>query len=84
MSKIRPLARKFSLEHPPDDRKEWEGVPLEERLQAVWEMALFWAELEREEARRRGEEVELSTERLLPVARKRALGPKPRGPRETP
>lgn len=84
MRTVRPVARKFPLDHPPDDRKEWEGVPLEERLRAVWEMALFWAEVEREEARRRGEEVELATEHLLPVARKRALGPGPGGPQERP
>ncbi|WP_135257675.1 hypothetical protein [Thermus caldilimi] len=76
MRTIRPVARRFPLDHPPDDRKEWEGVPLEERLRAVWEMALFWAEMEREEARRRGEEAELSTDRLLSVARKRPLEPR--------
>uniref|UniRef100_A0A7C5RDP4 Uncharacterized protein n=1 Tax=Thermus caliditerrae TaxID=1330700 RepID=A0A7C5RDP4_9DEIN len=70
---IRPVARRFPLDHPPDDRQEWAKVPLEERLRAVWEMALFWAELEREAAKARGEEPEVATERLLPVARRRPL-----------
>lgn len=65
MRKIRPIARRFSLETPRDDR--------EERLEAVWEMALLWAELEREKARREGREAEIATDRLLPVARRRPL-----------
>ncbi|MFN4073065.1 MAG: hypothetical protein ACK4G4_06585 [Thermus sp.] len=65
MRKIRPIARRFSLETPWDDR--------EERLEAVWEMALLWAELEREKARREGREAEIATDRLLPVARRRPL-----------
>lgn len=76
MRKIRPIARRFSLTTPIDDRSEWQSLPLEERLEAVWEMALFWAELEREKARREGREAEIATDRLLPVARKRPL-PKP-------
>ncbi|WP_018111451.1 hypothetical protein [Thermus igniterrae] len=74
MGRIKPLARRFSLDTIPKDREEWQAVSLEERLQAVWEMALFWAEMEREEARRQGREAELATERLLPIARKRPLG----------
>ncbi|ADW21121.1 hypothetical protein CSW37_12115 [Thermus scotoductus] len=76
MRKIRPIARRFPLTTPIDDRSEWQSLPLEERLEAVWEMALFWAELEREKARREGREAEIATDRLLPVARKRPL-PKP-------
>lgn len=75
MRKIRPLARRFPLSAPPDDREEWRDVPLEARLRAVWEMALFWAELAREEARRQGKPAEVSTERLLPIARRRPLPP---------
>ena len=76
MGRIRPIARRFPLTTPIDDRSEWQSLPLEERLEAVWEMALFWAELEREKARREGREAEIATDRLLPVARKRPL-PKP-------
>ncbi|MFN4070758.1 MAG: hypothetical protein ACK4HT_04240 [Thermus caldifontis] len=71
--KIRPIARRFSLDTPLDDRGEWQSLPLEERLQALWEMALFWAELERERARKVGKEPEIATDHLLPVARKRPL-----------
>ncbi|GGM97486.1 hypothetical protein GCM10007092_08960 [Thermus composti] len=74
MRKIPPIARRFPLEAPPDDRAEWREVPLEERLRAVWEMALFWAALEAERAKERGETPEIATDRLLPVARKRPLG----------
>ncbi|UZX16400.1 hypothetical protein KQ693_05070 [Thermus sp. PS18] len=76
MGRILPIARRFFLTTPVDDRSEWQSLPLEERLEAVWEMALFWAELEREKARREGREAEIATDRLLPVARKRPL-PKP-------
>ncbi|WP_114311876.1 hypothetical protein [Thermus caldifontis] len=71
--KIRPIARRFSLETPLDDRGEWQSLSLEERLEALWEMALFWTELERERARREGREPEIATDRLLPVAHKRPL-----------
>lgn len=74
MRKIRPLARRYPLEAPPDDRQEWLELPLEERLKAVWEMALFWAALARKEAEARGEKVEICTERILPVARRKPLG----------
>ena len=50
MREIRPVARRFPLDAPPDDRAEWREVPLEERLRAVWEMALFWARLRLAEA----------------------------------
>ncbi len=73
MRKIKPVARRFSLAERPDDRAEWEALPLEERLRAVWEMALFWAERELEEARARGQTPEIAF-RLLPIARKRPLG----------
>jgi hypothetical protein len=76
MRTILPIARKFPLNTPLNDQSEWRSLPLEERLKAVWEMALFWAELEREKARREGREAEIATDRLLPVARKRPL-PKP-------
>ncbi|ETN88275.1 hypothetical protein [Thermus sp. NMX2.A1] len=76
MGRIQPIARRFPLTTPIDDRSEWQSLPLEERLEAVWEMALFWAEREREKARREGREAEIATDRLLPVARKRPL-PKP-------
>ncbi|MCS6868617.1 hypothetical protein [Thermus sp.] len=78
MRKIHPVARRYSLEAPSDDRQEWLRVPLEERLRAVWEMALFWAALVRKEAEARGQKVEICTERVLPVARRRPLEP-PRG-----
>lgn len=54
MREIRPVARRFPLDAPPDDRAEWREVPLEERLRAVWEMALFWARLRLAEAEGRG------------------------------
>ncbi|WP_337845252.1 aminodeoxychorismate lyase [Thermus sp.] len=73
MRKIQPVARRFALEEHPDDRAEWLALPLEERLQAVWEMALFWAERALEETRARGETPEIAF-RLLPIARKRPLG----------
>lgn len=73
MRRIKPVARRFALEERPDDRAEWLALPLEERLQAVWEMALFWAERALEEARARGETPEIAF-RLLPIARKRPLG----------
>lgn len=71
--KIRPIARRFPLHTPPDDREEWQGLSLEERLEALWEMALFWAELERERAKKEGREPRISTDRLLPIAHKRPL-----------
>lgn len=74
MRRIRPVARRFPLSARPDDRAEWQALPLEERLRAVWEMALFWARLELAEAERQGRRAEISLERLLPVARKRPLG----------
>ncbi len=74
MRTIRPVARRFPLDTPPDDRAEWQAVPLEERLKAVWEMALFWARLELAEAEREGRRAEIAIERLLPVARRRPLG----------
>ncbi|MDM7323938.1 MAG: hypothetical protein P3W93_002885 [Thermus sp.] len=73
MRKILPIARKFSLNTPLDDQSEWRSLPLEERLKALWEMALFWAELEREKAKREGREAEIATDRLLPLARKHPL-----------
>lgn len=73
MRKIKPVARRFSLDEGPSDREEWLALPLEERLQAVWEMTLFWAERELEEARARGETPGIAF-RLLPIARKRPLG----------
>ncbi len=73
MRRIQPVARRFSLEETPDDRAEWQVLPVEERLRAVWEMAVFWARWEREEARKRGETPEIALDRLLPVARKRPL-----------
>ncbi|WP_243028963.1 hypothetical protein [Thermus albus] len=76
MRGIRPLARKLPLSARPDDRAEWLSLPLEERLEALWEMALFWAELEREKAKREGREAEIATDRLLPLARKHPL-PRP-------
>jgi len=48
-------------------------VPLEERLRAVWEMALFWARLRLAEAEGRGERAKIAIHRLLPVAKKRPL-----------
>ncbi|MCX7851099.1 hypothetical protein [Thermus sp.] len=38
-------------------------------------MALFWADLVRREAEAQGERGEVCTERTLPVARRRPLGP---------
>jgi hypothetical protein len=73
MRAIKPVARRFSLEERPDDLSEWRALSVEERLKAVWEMALFWARLELEEARKRGEAPEIALDRLLPVARKRPL-----------
>jgi hypothetical protein len=73
MRKLRPVARRFSLEERPDDMAEWRALPVEERLRAVLEMALFWARWELEEARKRGEAPEIALDRLLPVARKRPL-----------
>ncbi|AFV75551.1 hypothetical protein Theos_0486 [Thermus oshimai JL-2] len=73
MRKIQPVARRFALDERADDRAEWQALPLEERLGAVWEMAVFWAERELREARARGETPEIAL-RLLPVARKRPLG----------
>ena len=74
MRQIRPVARRFPLDAPPDDRAEWREVPLEERLRAVWEMALFWARLRLAEAEGRGERAKIAIHRLLPVAKKRPLG----------
>jgi hypothetical protein len=71
--RIKPVARKFSLQERPDDLSEWQALPVEERLRAVREMALFWAKLELERARDRGEAPEIALDRLLPVARKRPL-----------
>jgi hypothetical protein len=71
--RIKPVARKFSLQERPDDLSEWQALPVEERLRAVREMALFWAKLELERARDRGENPEIALDRLLPVARKRPL-----------
>ena len=73
MRRIQPVARRFSLEERPDDLSEWRALSVEERLKAVWEMALFWARWELEEARKRGETPEIALDRLLPVARKRPL-----------
>jgi hypothetical protein len=70
---IKPVARKFSLEERPDDLSEWRALPVEERLKAVREMALFWAKLELERARERGESPEIALDRILPVAQKRPL-----------
>jgi hypothetical protein len=71
--RIKPVARKFSLQERPDDLSEWQALSVEERLRAVREMALFWAKLELERARDRGEAPEIALDRLLPVARKRPL-----------
>ena len=71
--RMKAVARKRKLEDRAEDRAEWRRVPLEERLQAVWEMALFWAELERERARKEGREVRLGIHRIEPVAVKRPL-----------
>lgn len=79
MREIRPVARRFPLDAPPDDRTEWREVPLEERLRAVWEMALFWARLRLAEAEGRGERAEIATHRLLPVAKKRPLASSGKG-----
>ena len=73
MRKVKPVARRFSLEERPDDLAEWRALPVEERLKAVWEMALFWAGLELEAAKKRGEAPKIAPDRLLPVARKRPL-----------
>jgi hypothetical protein len=70
---IKPVAKKFSLEERPDDLPDWRALPLEERLKAVREMALFWAKLELERARERGEDPEIALDRILPVAKKRPL-----------
>ena len=70
MREIRPVARRFPLDAPPGDGE----VPLEERLRAVWEMALFWARLRLAEAEGRGERAKIAIHRLLPVAKKRPLG----------
>jgi len=74
MRAIKPVARKFSLEERPDDLPEWRALSVEERLKAVWEMAVFWAKLELERAKERGEDPEIALDRLLPVAQKRPLG----------
>ena len=73
MRRVRPVARRFSLEERPDDTAEWRALPVEERLRAVLEMALFWARWELEAAKKRGETPEIALDRLLPVARKRPL-----------
>jgi hypothetical protein len=70
---IKPVARKFSLGERRDDLAEWQALPVEERLKAVREMAVFWAKLELEKARERGENPEISLDRILPVAQKRPL-----------
>ena len=41
MREIRPVARRFPLDAPPDDRAEWREVPLEERPRPVGEVAIF-------------------------------------------
>ena len=73
IAEMKAVARKRKLEDRAEDRAEWRRVPLEERLQAVWEMALFWAELERARARKEGREVRLGIHRIEPVAVKRPL-----------
>ncbi|WP_117237354.1 hypothetical protein [Thermus sediminis] len=73
MRRIRPIARRFPLEEAPNDLAEWRTLSVEERLKAVFEMALFWARWEMEEARKRGETPEIALDRLLPVARRRPL-----------
>jgi hypothetical protein len=73
MRAIKPVARRFSLGERPDDLSEWRALSVEERLKAVWEMALFWARMEVEKAGEKGKEPEIAIDRILPVARKRPL-----------
>ena len=70
---MKPVARKYRLDEVPDDRGAWRSLPLEARLEAVWEMARFWAELEIARAEKEGETLERSLDRLLPVAKRRPL-----------
>ncbi|MGC8917334.1 MAG: hypothetical protein ACP5NF_10195 [Thermoanaerobaculum sp.] len=70
---IKPVARKFPLGRVPPDLEEWLAVPLEERLRAAYELALFFARMypldEVSDPRFPPE-----SERIAPIARKRALG----------
>lgn len=38
---MKPIARKYRFDEVPSEKERWQALPLEVRLQAVVEMALF-------------------------------------------
>jgi hypothetical protein len=62
--KLRAMVRKYRFEEVPAELPRWQELPLEERLQAVVEIATFWLELQGREP----------AGTILPVARRRPLG----------
>lgn len=60
---MKPIARKYRFDEVPSEKERWQALPLEVRLQAVVEMALFWARLHGQQ----------DFEKIHPVARKRPL-----------
>ncbi|MBO1436293.1 hypothetical protein [Meiothermus sp. CFH 77666] len=60
---MKPVARKYRFDEVPSEKERWQALPLEVRLQAVVEMALFWARLHGQQG----------LEKIHPVARKRPL-----------
>ncbi|MCS7068093.1 MAG: hypothetical protein RMK51_07330 [Meiothermus sp.] len=59
---MKPVAHKYCLEEVPSEKERWQALPLEVRLQAVVDMALFWARLQGKDPGK-----------IEPVARKRPL-----------
>ncbi|ADD28941.1 hypothetical protein [Meiothermus ruber] len=71
---MKPIARKYRFEEVPSEKERWQALPLEVRLQAVVEMAFFWARLQGQQ----------NLEKIQPVARKRPLTePAPRASGES-
>lgn len=60
---MKPIARKYRFEEVPSEKERWQALPLEVRLQAVVEMAFFWA-------RQQGQQ---HIEKIQPVAVRRPL-----------
>lgn len=60
---MKPVARKYRFDEVPSEKERWQALPLEVRLQAVVEMALFWARLHGQQG----------SERIHPIARKKPL-----------
>ncbi len=60
---MKPVARKYHFEEVPSEKERWQALPLEVRLQAVVEMAFFWAHQEGRQ----------NIEKIQPVAFKRPL-----------